>query len=80
MRPAPVRAASRRARGAFPCAGQCLAQHLQFCGATDEHGTDGPGLHIAEHRTTADRSGTDYPQAPAGRRRLALRTPGRRLA
>lgn len=65
---APVSPASRRPRGTpTRCAGQRLAQHLQFVGSTDEHRTDGPGLHIAEHRTTLGHSGTDYPRAPGHR-------------
>lgn len=30
---------------------ECLPQHGEFGRAADEHGTDGPGLHVAEHRT-----------------------------
>ncbi len=43
-------------------AGERVVQRVQFAGAADEHGTDGPGLHGPEHRTRVRQRVTGFRQ------------------
>ncbi len=57
-------AEQQRLRLAGGGAGERVVQYVQFVGPADEHRTDGPGLHSAEHRTGIRHGGTGY-SAPA---------------